>query len=506
MKTTLFLLLVVLLSGSLLQAQVFQLPNGGFETWDGTDSDAEPTNWNGFSSAQCDLSGLAALGCNTATSTRHAKSGDSRPGSSGNYSCKIFATEISILGSNVVANGNLTTGQIRIGSTTATNPENYNITRTSNSDFRQPLNAKPDSIVFWAKFICPSSTQQARINAVIHDNYSYRDPEGSDGSASSHKTGVATLNFSRADEQWHRYSVPFDYDFPASAAEYILISFTTNKLAGEGSEDDFLYIDDVELVYNTLLSNLSVDGNTLSGFSPQVTDYFIPADCDVSPVVSASAQSQSAGVVINQAGGGTQATVVVSNGNRETVYTIHFDYLHTDYFSAEVCQGETYNQWGFNLGEQTVPGVFDHQLTVYESDACDSVRELTLTVHPAFIADTVSLMICNGAEYDFYGQILTGPGIYETVLSTVHGCDSTVTIDLTVGDYYRVALNAAICEGETYMDHGFHMNYPGSDSLMYVAANGCDSLVVLDLTVHPSYETEIYDTIIEGESYTGNGF
>src|SRR5690554_1698101 len=137
-KIILFVFLSVFCSLALFP-QTYQLPNGGFEQWDdsSSDSEPEPSSWNAFPSAKCDLSGIAFLGCVTATETRHAKSTDTRPGSAGNYSCKIYATKISILGNTVIANGNITTGQIRIGSTTATSSENYNITRISNPDFRQ---------------------------------------------------------------------------------------------------------------------------------------------------------------------------------------------------------------------------------------------------------------------------------------------------------------------------------------------------------------------------------
>ncbi|MFW5805908.1 MAG: T9SS type A sorting domain-containing protein [Bacteroidales bacterium] len=506
MKGLFYILIAIHLMFTPTFGQVYQLPNGGFEVWDGSGTDDEPTSWNGFPSAQCDLSGMAALGCETATATRHAKSTDSRPGSSGNYSCQIFATKVSILGSEIIANGNITTGQIRIGSTTATDPENYNITRISDNNFRQPLNAKPDSIVFWAKFMCPSSSQQARVNAVIHDNYSYRDPSGSDPSAPNHRVAVAEKNFSRSDQDWHRYSVPFDYNYPASNPAYILISCTTNKDAGEGSENDYLYIDDMSLIYNTKLNNISVDGIPVPDFSPEINAYTVELDCDANPIVSASAQSPHADINITQAGGTSSATVVVTNGDQQNTYTIHFDYVHYTDIEDDICQGEAYMNHGFDLGVQHTAGTFLHQLTTHQSETCDSIRNLTLTVHPVYVSDTNHLMICEGATYNFYGNDISSPGVYDTTLTTVYGCDSTVILDLTIGDFYRVYVNAAICEGEAYQEHGFTMDHQGTDTLTYVASNGCDSLVILNLTVNPVHLTEVYDTIAEGESYTDNGF
>ncbi len=489
-----------------LFSQSYQFPNGGFENWDGSGADDEPSYWNAFPSAQCDLTGFAAWGCSSATATRHVKSSDVRPGSSGAYSCKIFATEISILGTTIVANGNLTTGQIRIGSTTPTNPENYNITRAGNSVFSQALNAKPDSLVFWAKFECPSANQEARMSAIIHDDYSYRDPSGSDANAPAHRVAVAERNFKRGNQTWQRYSIPFNYSFPADNPYYILLSFTTNKKPGEGSSNDALYIDDVELVYNTFLENLLVDGTAVPEFLPNVYTYSVEVECGVTPQISAVTQSNLAQSNIHVSDDNNEITVTVSNGNQETVYTVYVNHVYREYLTDEICQNETYNSNGFELGVQENSGVFHHEITLSSSENCDTVRDLTLTVNPVYDADTTFLMICNGASYNFFGQDLSLAGIYDTVLNSEFGCDSLVVLNLTVGDYYQSVLNESICSGETYMDNGFNMSETGSDTLTYVAENGCDSLVVLNLTVNPVYENIIYDTIIAGVMYNLNGF
>ena len=92
------------------QTPVYQLPNPGFENWDGNGSDDEPTNWNGFPSSNCTVS----IGCSTAQQTRHERSTDVRPGSTGSYSCKIYATVVNLIFTSVTANGNITTGQPRV--------------------------------------------------------------------------------------------------------------------------------------------------------------------------------------------------------------------------------------------------------------------------------------------------------------------------------------------------------------------------------------------------------
>lgn len=503
MKKLLLICVSICFLSGVVHSQVYQLSNPGFEQWDGYGTDDEPTNWNGFPTASCNL----MIGCGTAMATRHEKSTDIRPGSSGSYSCKIFATEITILGNTIVANGNITTGQIRIGSTTPTSNQNYNITRTANSAFRQPLNAKPDSISFWGKFVCPSSVQQARMNATIHGNYDYRDPEGSDPNAGSYVVAKAIHNFTRGNQGWNKFTIPFDYNFPATTPSYILLTFTTNKNAGEGSASDFLYIDDIELIYNPRLNNLMVNGYSVQGFNPDITDYYMSVPCYSNQLVSATAASQNATMQI------TQPTftdpvgqVMVHSGNITREYKIHFSYESVTQISAEVCPGNTYSDAWFNLPAQQSAGIFTHEVTTYTSMGCDSVVRLILTVHPSYYPDTIQAMICEGGVYDFYGVLLSDAGIYDTIISTVHGCDSLVVLDLEVGDQYLFTIFASICEGEIYNQNGFFQSEAGLDTLFLQASDGCDSLMVLNLTVHPVYYDSIYDTVQVGQPYVHSGF
>jgi len=500
---TFFLIFVIAVAvNSKLIAQVYQLPNSGFENWDGNNYDDEPTQWNGFPSAACDLSFPASLGCGTATETRHEKSTDTRPGTDGNYSCKLFAT--SAVG--IIANGTITTGQIRIGSTTGDSPENYNISRTDDSSLSQIFNAKPDSVVFWAKFVCPSTSQKARISTTIHDNYNYRDPESSDANASNHIVGKAIKNFTRDDQEWHRHSVAFDYNYPATTSKYILLTLTTNMIAGEGSTSDQLFVDDIEFIYITELSNIYIDGITLNNFSPSIHSYNIDTDCGITPIIAADCFSNNATVNIIQSDGNSPAQITVSNGNESTTYTINFNYNHTSEISDNICQGETYSNNGFNLGIQNTAGQFTYEKIVYESETCDSIVILNLTVNPTFISDTNHIMICETGEYNFHGTILIDPGIYENTLPSSTGCDSTIIVNLTVGQFYRSYINAAICEGETYNENGFSINEQIVDTLFYTAINGCDSIVILNLDINPKSLTEIYDTISQGGIYTNHGF
>jgi hypothetical protein len=231
--------------------QTPQVNNSGFENWETTTNEkAEPLEWNSFKTASGSLASFGSQQLNRST--------DVRPGSSGIYSAYIWAKFVVVS----IANGNLTTSRINMGSTTPSNSSNYNYTVTSNSAFCETLGGHPDSLVVWVKTIIANSSNQPRIRAVIHDTYDYRDPSGSDANSPNHVVANATLNFTSVNNVWLRKSIPFSYTGPATSPNYIMVTFTTCKDPGVGTANDAFYIDDLLLVYNPTLTTGAI--NTLT--------------------------------------------------------------------------------------------------------------------------------------------------------------------------------------------------------------------------------------------------
>ena len=172
-----------------------------------------------------------------------------------------------------------------------------------------------------------------------------------------------------------------------------------------------------------------------------------------------------------------------------------------------VCTGVAYTQFGFDT-LCTIAG--EYTLTHYDNNiyGCDSTTSLHLTVFQSY-AQTIASTICESGSYLFNGQTLTETGTYTANLSTIHGCDSIVTLNLTVGAEYRDTITAHICAGESYNLNGFNISQP-TETQYYqhdtVAQNGCDSSVVLHLYVHELNTTDIYGTICLNEIYIRDGF
>jgi len=84
---------------------------------------------------------------------------------------------------------------------------------------------------------------------------------------------------------------------------------------------------------------------------------------------------------------------------------------------------------------------------------------------------------CN--NYVWNGQIFTASGVYTDTLIAANGCDSIVTLQLTMQPGLYSSIDRSICPGQNY--EGYSSSGTYVDTL--VTANGCDSIRTLQLTV-----------------------
>ena len=199
------------------------------------------------------------------------------------------------------------------------------------------------------------------------------------------------------------------------------------------------------------------------------------------------------GQPINTAG--LYLDTLVSSGGCDSIVSLTLAVLDnpsTD-LEAEICEGESYIFQGDTL---ITPGQVTKLLSSWAG--CDSTINLNLTVYPNIITP-VQAQICTGQSYYFDGMTLTNPGQYVDILQTSHGCDSVIELTLTVATLLETTLDASICEGESYSFGTEQLTTPGIylDSLS--SAGGCDSLVTLNLSVNLPHSESYSVNLCEGE-------
>ena len=205
------------------------------------------------------------------------------------------------------------------------------------------------------------------------------------------------------------------------------------------------------------------------------------------------------GTILNAAGTYFDTLQTVQGCDSVLELTLSVNPVYNTPLSASICDGDDYD---FNGTILSVAGTyFDTLQTVL---GCDSVLELTLSVDPVYTTP-LSASICDGDNYGFNGTILNAAGTYFDTLQTVHGCDSVLELTLSVNPVYTTPLAASICDGDNYDFNGTILNAAGTyfDTLQTVL--GCDSVLELTLSVNPVYTTPLSASICDGDNYDFNG-
>jgi len=150
----------------------------------------------------------------------------------------------------------------------------------------------------------------------------------------------------------------------------------------------------------------------------------------------------------------------------------------------------------------TVAGPYTHMLKTV--NGCDSLISLTLTVNPTYNTP-ISATICDNESYPFFGEDLTVAGPYTHMLKTVNGCDSLISLTLTVNPTYNTPISATICEGKKYNFFETMLDTEGEYRHTLKTVHNCDSVIVLTLNIDEIAKTDIFEEICQGDSYDFNG-
>lgn len=142
-------------------------------------------------------------------------------------------------------------------------------------------------------------------------------------------------------------------------------------------------------------------------------------------------------------------------------------------------------------------GVQTITLTVTDGP-CVVIDSQVIEVFPT-VETTDSLWICQGDSLLFGTQMIASAGVYAETFMSGSGCDSTVTLTVTVNLPVTTPFSTSICMGDSLRFGDQALMMPGTYRDTLMASNGCDSISILTLAVIPSADTVISDTVCEGD-------
>ncbi|MEQ9187827.1 MAG: T9SS type A sorting domain-containing protein [Cryomorphaceae bacterium] len=125
-----------------------------------------------------------------------------------------------------------------------------------------------------------------------------------------------------------------------------------------------------------------------------------------------------------------------------------------------------------------------------DANGCDSIVTLELSILNSS-ASNDTIVACDAFTWSANAQVYTQSGTYVDTLLNQSGCDSATTINLTIHHSKDTLFTDESCQTYTWEVNGSIYTSSGQYDTLFQTLNGCDSLVTLDLTILP------LDTVVQ---------
>lgn len=152
--------------------------------------------------------------------------------------------------------------------------------------------------------------------------------------------------------------------------------------------------------------------------------------------------------------------------------------------------------WPTSGSEYNLSGTYT--ITLTNSKGCDSVLVLDLEILKAS-EEKQYASSCDQYLWPVNGSLLTEGGIYRDTLVNHQGCDSIITLDLEISKSIIVGTSVNSCREYVWPINGVRYLNSGQYRDTLQTRDGCDSVLILDLTILA--ENKFSDTVGICESY-----
>ena len=181
----------------------------------------------------------------------------------------------------------------------------------------------------------------------------------------------------------------------------------------------------------------------------------------------------------------------------DTVHTVNLTVLPVSAGDTAATACEEFIWYGTTY-EQS--GEYSHTLVGGNIHGCDSIVTLHLTINHPNTGDTTATA-CE--SFEWYGTTYEQSGEYSHTLvgGNIHGCDSVVTLHLTINHPNTGDTTVTACESFEWYGTTYTESAEPTHTLTNI--HGCDSVVTLHLTINHASSGE--ESRTEYESYTWHG-
>ena len=184
----------------------------------------------------------------------------------------------------------------------------------------------------------------------------------------------------------------------------------------------------------------------------------------------------------------------------DSTVTLHLTIFTANYtdFADSACGSYTWNNEVY-----TESG--DYSQTFTNVNGCDSVVTLHLTIFTANYADFAD-NACG--SYTWNNEVYEESGDYVQTFTNMNGCDSVVTLHLTIYEPETELVELTLCENDLPyhyvngdIDTTFEVGTPQLSTFNFqlLTQHGCDSIVTLHLTVYQPVTETVELTLCEND-------
>ena len=178
--------------------------------------------------------------------------------------------------------------------------------------------------------------------------------------------------------------------------------------------------------------------------------------------------------------------------------------------STEVVSACDSYYWPADTTTYTTSGLYS--TVVPGSSGCDSTLYLDLTINTSVSGATETIAACDSFVWLQNGLTYTISGMYTENVLASSGCDSTLYLDLTINSSVLGATDTIVaCDSFVWQQNGMMYTTGGFYTENLTTTSGCDSMLTLDLTINLSTSSSITETALDvysspaGNSYTTSG-
>jgi hypothetical protein len=157
------------------------------------------------------------------------------------------------------------------------------------------------------------------------------------------------------------------------------------------------------------------------------------------------------------------------------------------------------------------PGTYT--ITATDAKLCSATTVLTISAPTGPIITIINQTACNSYTWSSNGVTYTSSGVHTLTYTTAAGCDSTVTLNLTINLSTITATTATACDTYTWLDNGLTYTSSGVYTFTSLNVDGCTNTATLTLTINNSSTTgslsatacDTYTWATSGLTYTTSG-